>query len=233
MVGAVVMTVSSDRPSYLRTTLDSWKSVRLISEWPFRFHIEPSSRRSMCVDIINQWIDETGLSDVDLIYNSSRLGVLRNPWHALENAFVSGAEFALLAEEDIIVSSDILEYVSEVGRRYCSSSEVLAICASNFGNGTDRSITYLAPDFCPLIWGTWSDRWFNILRDTWDLDYSTGNADGSQAGWDWNIKMRLIPRLSMVCAHAEVSRALHIGEYGVHMLPADFPASQARNFQRS
>lgn len=226
------MTVSAlpNRPSYLHTTLESWRKVRHLDEWLFRFHVEPGSLQHLCISMIAAWRDSLKSCRVDIVRNDARLGVLRNPWSAFDTAFQLDSDFVLLVEEDIIVSTDVLEFFSRTSSQYETNSDVLAVCGSYFGESGDPLETYLAQDFCPLVWGTWSGRWYNTLRDTWDLDYSSGKSDGSEAGWDWNIKKRILPQRQMKCVFPRASRALHIGEYGVHMQPSDFQASRAQGF---
>jgi hypothetical protein len=233
MVGVVAMTVSClpGRLDYLRDTLDSWRNVRGLKDWLFRFHVEFGGDLSRSnVKVINDWATEMDLNTVHVVQNSSRLGVLRNPWSAFSSAFGLGASFVVLVEEDVLVSNDVLEYMTKTSLEYSDNPNVLAVCAASFGPVGDPEATYLAQDFCPLIWGTWADRWRDILRDSWDHDYSTGNADGSQAGWDWNIRKRILPQRDMVCVFPLVSRSLHIGRFGAHMRPEEFAASQSPSF---
>lgn len=229
----VAMTVSSlpDRLDYLRSTLDSWRRVRGLKDWLFRFHVEPDDSLAQSnIDLINDWTVDMDLTDVHVVYNTSRMGVLRNPWSAFESAFALGAWFVLLVEEDVLVSPDVLEYFDRTAQIFAEQKAALAVCGSYFGEAGAPMEIYLAQDFCPLTWGTWSDRWRSVLRDTWDHDYSTGNQDGSEAGWDWNIRRRIIPERQMACVFPRVSRSLHIGKHGVHMRPEDFAASQAPSF---
>lgn len=231
---SIVMTVSAyeHRLPYLRATLASWLHVRELEHWSFAFFVEPGGNQYDTINAIDGWISDSGLSDVDVIRHKERLGVLLNPWYALNSSFYAGAEFTVLVEEDIIVSSGLLEYMKHAEGLYWDDSSVLGVCASSFHEDGDSSVTYLAADFCPLVWGTWRDRWVDVLCDTWDKDYSTGNPDGSESGWDWNIRRRILPSLGMTFAHPQVSRALHIGEHGIHMRPEDFRASQAPNFMQ-
>jgi hypothetical protein len=231
---AVVMTVSSyeHRLAYLRATLASWLHVRDLDKWSFSFFVEPGEFQEDTLLAINRWIAESELTDTVVVCNEGRLGVLGNPWYALDSSFKAGADFTVLVEEDIIVSSGLLEYMSEAHMTYRDELDVLGVCASSFHEQGDPSVMYTAADFCPLVWGTWRDRWYKFLRDTWDKDYSTGNPDGSEAGWDWNIRRRILPRFGMTFVHPQVSRALHIGEFGIHMRPEDFRASQSTNFMQ-
>jgi hypothetical protein len=202
-----------------------------LDRWTFRFFVEPGEACQESIELINRFICTSELKNSNVWQNDERKGVLENPWNALEESF-QDSDFVVLVEEDILVSFDILEYMDRWRKYYKDDPSVLAICASSFWKSGDPDITYLAQDFCPLIWGTWKDRWENVLCDTWDLDYSTGNPDGSESGWDWHIRRRLLPERQMRCAHPQVARALHIGRYGVHMRPEDFLASQAPSFRR-
>lgn len=225
----VAMTVSSysHRIDYFRTTLASWRHVRGLDRWRMRFHVEPGEALGQCVQGINDYMEDLNF---DIVLNTQRLGVLVNPWSSFNSAFELGSDLCLLVEEDLIVSPDILEYAEHCHDKYSSDPKVLGFCCTCFHEFGDRSVTYTAQDFCPLGWGTWHDRWYDVLRDTWDKNYSTGNPDGSEAGWDWNIKRRILPQRDMVFVHPKVSRALHIGEFGVHMRPEMFKDSQAPSF---
>jgi hypothetical protein len=222
------MTVSADRPQYLEQTLNSWSRIRPTEGWEFGFAVEPGKHLRRVLDMIYAWLTEyqpTGW----VLHNQKRLGVLRNPHMLLDYAF-GDYEFVVLCEEDVEVSNDILEFFSCMSNRYRDEQEVLAVCAENWcAPGNTHDAVFLDPRFCPLVWGTWRDRWEKTLRDTWDLDYSTGNADGSHAGWDWNIN-RIIKRDGFKVAAPGVARSLHIGRKGVHMLEQDFAASQSPTY---
>jgi hypothetical protein len=223
------MTVSADRPQYLEQTLDSWRHVRSTEDWVFGFSVEPGPHLRACADLIDRFT-ESRKSFV--IVNPKRYGVLRNPFASFNNAFRQ-FEFVVLSEEDVEVSNDILEFFSCMSSKYIDAQKVLAVCAENWcAPGNDHDAVFLDPRFCPLVWGTWQDRWENTLRDTWDLDYSTGNADGSHAGWDWNIN-RIIKSEGFKVAAPGVARSLHIGRKGVHMLEQDFAASQSPTYVAS
>jgi hypothetical protein len=79
------------------------------------------------------------------------------------------------------------------------------------------SLIFVTDLFNPLIWGLWKDRWVDVVRDTWDHDYSTYNGTpGNQAGWDWNLNTRVIPNLGLKCSLPLQSRVSHIGVVGTH-----------------
>jgi len=166
--------------------------------------------------------------------NPHKMGVLTNPWQALNTAFTDGADFAVLAEDDLLPSTDILE-MFEWAADALRSTNTLCVCAASLAPsarpGQQHHIT-CSGTFCSQIWGTWAGRWDIVLRDSWDHTYSTATDNPAEAGWDWNIYRRIVPYGWRV-AHPVASRATHIGEHGgVHTTPASFPASQLPTFQQ-
>lgn len=222
------MAVSGDRPEYLGPTLESWVAVRGLSDWQFIFAVEPGKHVDLCVELIERHFSDQAFS---VLRNARRLGVSRNPHFVLNRGF-DVAEFAVLAEEDATVSNDILEYFSWADLTFGKDS-VGAVCASEHRNspGVDPAAWFRDSHFGSMVWGTWRDRWVNSLRDTWDFDY-TSSPVLAECGWDWNVD-RVLRAAGMCCVFPEVSRSLHIGEYGEHFTPDLFLASQAQSFVSS
>lgn len=220
------MTVSGDRPQYLAETLESWSMVRGLADWPFIFAVEPGPHAPECVDLIERHLD--GLQ-VSVVLNERRLGVLGNPHFVLGRGF-EVARYVVLAEEDVLVSNDVLDYLAWGDRTFETDGSALGVCAASKSLLLDGHLSAVRQvcDFSPLVWATWRDRWEGILRDTWDLDYSSGPTR-EESGWDWNIG-RLLQARDMYCVFPDVSRSLHIGVYGVHVRPEFFEASQEPSF---
>lgn len=214
-----------NRPYYLQDSIASWNAARGLTSWDTSFHIEPSNQMQAVVDIALQLN-----TSVTLYPNRERLGVLVNPWTALNTAFEQGADFVVLAEDDVVVSQDALEFFSWSAIEYATSYSTLCINAfSRIGGGKDNEIIADAA-FSPLIWGVWRDRWENILRDTWDKDYSSGKADGSEAGWDWNIN-RILQANNQHVIKPVNSRSDHLGQYaGTHMTPDLYDTSRGVDY---
>jgi hypothetical protein len=185
-------------------------------------------------ELTDQTIDAARRLNTDLLIsvNKQKLGVLKNPWNALDFAFTYGADFVILAEDDVAVSQDILEYFTWASEQYAYNKEVLCVNAfSQINDGSENEVTK-DHRFSPLVWGVWKDRWNNLLKDTWDKDYSTGKPDGSEAGWDWNIN-RIIERENMAVIKPLHSRSDHLGEYGgTHMTPNWYSTSRGTNFSQ-
>jgi hypothetical protein len=228
---AIVMTVFN-RDEYLNKTLKSWSRVKGLQDYDFYIKLEPSRREAKIISIIEKFQINHNLN-IKIIKNKKQLGVLVNPWDGLDKTFESGYDFVVLAEDDIEVSDDILHYFNVLSEKHYEDPEVMAICASSYHLWKDSQETsyYEKKDaFCPLIWGTWKDRWEKYLRDSWDKDYSTGE-NGVGGGWDWNIYLRVLPKYKMKCIYPFVSRSRHIGKQGVHMLEENYNESVATSFK--
>lgn len=225
-MNTVVFTVCQ-RPEYFSKVLDSWKAVRGLDQWRLIFMIEPTDRVREQTAII----DGLRHPNKQLIFNATRLGVLVNPFEGLSKAFDTGAHFTVLAEEDIIVSSDILEFFWSAARY--ATWDTIAVCAhSKAGEEADPYAIGRTDTFSPWVWGTDVRVWNELLKPTWDKDYSSGEG-GVEAGWDWNIHKRVIPSVGghVIAPHA--SRSDNIGQFGgVHQQPHEFSATRSRSFQQ-
>ncbi len=213
-----------NRPAYFRTVLESWGGVRGFADWKPTVHLEPS-------DHADEMIAIAVAAGVLVRPNRHRRGVLGNPWHALDRAFNAGADFVVLAEDDVIVSDDILEYFTWASE-HCRADTTLAVCASNHTTdpAADEYAALRSNRFCPLVWGTWVEQWTGVLRDTWDHDYGSGTPDAPQSGWDWNINLRVMGERHVIVPAA--SRSRHIGRVdGTHTTALSFPGSVARTFR--
>ena len=222
------------RPGYFVDVLDSWSAVRGIGDWIFNFRVEPTAELAAQLALIERFTTGTGLTTAVTV-NPHRFGVLINPWYALSDAFDYGAGFCVLAEEDLLVSDDVLEMFGFAAANFEDDARIAAVCASSLEQipptAAGGELLVVADDFSPHIWGTWCDRWYGVLRDSWDTDYSTGNPDGSQAGWDWNIDKRILPREGLRTLRPVHSRSCNIGKLGgVHQIPSQFAATVAPSF---
>lgn len=216
-----VVVTAYRRPVYLRQVLDSWSRARGVDRVRFTFHVEPSDRKVQVLDAIKR----SGLANVEVVANRERLGVLTNPWSALDQAFQRGAGFAVLAEDDLLVSTDVVEFLEWAAAEFEQDRETLVVSAHSTLGGIPTGDVVKDQAFAGQVWGTWADRWTSALSPTWDHDYSTG-VNGEQAGWDWNIGLRVIPAAGAAQVRPVVSRSQHIGRLdGAHMVPEQFDQS--------
>lgn len=215
-----------NRVEYMTETIASWNKVRRIENWNTHFYIEPSPLQTYVTDVINNL--DTG---VVAHFNEQRQGVLVNPWNALNDRFSDGCDFVVLAEDDVVVSTDSLEYLEWASDEYVEDESVLVVNLFSQIGGTSQKAVTRDGKFSPLVWGTWRNRWENTLRDTWDKNYSSGNPDGSEAGWDWNIN-RILSSNGLDVIKPIQSRSDHIGQFGgTHMTPDLFDSSRGVDFK--
>jgi len=221
----------ADRPHYLKPTLQSWLKTDLSLVSSAHFFIEPTDKRDECVGAINEFAASCPVPVIKH-FNREVLGVLRNPWHLFDHCFrVEGAAFTILGEDDFLVSPDTLRFI-RYAKDHLGDDKTMAVCAkwvgkyADFDPATWRTTT----EFTGNIWGTWGEQWRQHLRDTWDFDYSSGNADGTSSGWDWNIQLRVIPRSGLHCLVPTASRSKHIGVTGKHCTEEVFADTVAWNF---
>lgn len=215
---------SYNRPEYLQQTVYSWNGVRNLQSWNTTFYIEPSDQQDTVVSLALSLN-----TSVTAVLNTEKLGVLVNPWNAINTTFENGADFVVLAEDDVLVSQDILEYFEWASLEYETAKRVMLINAFSRLGGEKANQVMIEGSFSPLIWGVWRKHWESYLRDTWDKDYSTGNSDGSEAGWDWNIN-RILTREKLGVVKPLQSRSDHIGLIGTHMTPDAMESSRGVDF---
>ncbi len=97
-----------NRPHYFAEVLDAWTRVRGFADWKPLVMLEPS-------DVWEQMSALAQGAGATVHLNPRRYGVLSNPWHALNTAFGDGADFAVLAEDDLLPGGqDVGEVVGPV-----------------------------------------------------------------------------------------------------------------------
>lgn len=218
---AVTFTVY-DRPKYFEQVLDSWAAVRGREDVYFYFSCEPyfpegRDAGNPCSLMAEEWLkDNKQIGRV--FHNSTKMGVLHNPYVALQRAFVPMIDYAVLAEDDLLVSDDILEYHKWASETYKDDKALAMVCSFSPFNSGEALIQAIIehPAFASVwIWGTWGDRWREFIEPTWDHDYSTGNEAGP-GGWDWHLNKRVLPSLGKKSLQPMVSRVQSIGVAGTH-----------------
>lgn len=220
---SAVLLTTFDRPHYLAPVLDAWARVRGLDGWHLRVAVEPSDAREEVLALVDAFVRRTGHPDTEVVLNPTRLGVLENPYVHLDALFGAGHGFVVRAEDDLVVSDDVLELFAHVAGAYADEPAVAtahAFSAGPVGPGPDELVREDA--FCPWVWGTWRDRWLDRIGPTWDRDYSTYNGSpGFETGWDWNLNTRVFPAHGLQAVAPAVSRVRNIGEVGEHGTPGD------------
>lgn len=195
---AVAFTVSCQRQRYLRRALESWARVRGVQDVHLLFSLEPPG--AFPVPEFQHWACER-FAHVTVEVSPRLLGCSANTRHSMARAFELGADFAVLAEEDMLVSTDILEYFAWAEGQYRCDGRVRVVCghALKCAPSISPGLVTLVPWFNPLGWGTWRDRWPGLSAE-WD-----------SGGWDHALRMRVV-KDGWLSVFPVRSRTLHIGE---------------------
>jgi hypothetical protein len=198
----VLAFTACNRPGYLGQVLESWENVRGIGDVPVVFRAEPGFPQvhAMCREAFG------GRADFHL--NRRRLGEAHNQWLTIETAFATGTDFVVLAEDDDLVSADVIEYFTWAADRFRDRPEVLAAATwreHRIPGG--QAGAELAGFFPCNVWGTWRDRWENTVRDDWHASYM-------RDGWDTRLNLYWVQERGYKVVLPCESRCQNIGEYG-------------------
>lgn len=222
MTGSVLLFTAYNRLNYFRQSLGSWTGVPEMADWHVRFSIDASPDARVMAREAEEFISRNELPDASIEVRSANLGVLRHPWVAFEEAFADGYDFALRAEDDLVVANDVLRCTAFMRDQFAADPSVACVNLASYEDGA-QSLVWLRNEFNPLIWGTWKDRWTQVIGPTWDHDYSTYNGTpGNQAGWDWNLNTRVLPQRGLKVAAPARSRVDNIGVWGTHSNPGTY-----------
>jgi hypothetical protein len=217
-----IVTTAWKRPYYLEQTLAAWERVRGIEQaGRFCIMLGKSGRFAEAHDVIEAFASRVPF-DVHLHVDEGTLGPWRTNADGMNFAFSDPAvSFAVIAEEDILPADDALEFLSWGRDEFADDPAVLVVNAhSRCGQGwdgpgvkddpdADPALVRLLPYFNQWGWGTWRDRWEDVLLPDWDYDGTSG-TQGFDGGHDWNIAIRTMR--GHVAATPDASRTQHIGD---------------------
>lgn len=198
---ALVFT-ACNRAGYLHQSVESWQRARGIEDVPVLFRAEPGYP-----EVVRACREAFG-GRAEVRVNPKRYGEAENQWRAIEAGFATGAEFVILAEDDDLVSTDVLEYFTWAAERFRDRPEVLTVCTFRHHRvpGGQAGVS-LAGWFPCNIWGIWRDRWENVIRDDWHAAYL-------RDGWDTRINLYWVQERGYRTALPCEARCQNIGETG-------------------
>jgi hypothetical protein len=242
-----VMCTSWRRPYYFERVLASWSRAEGQEQLArFVISLGRTDRYDRQVRLIDRMRPRFGVP-LEILDQSDRAMSVNGPHTAIAEAashvFASDdADFLVLGEEDVMVSSDVLHYMAWAAERFAEDQQVLAVLAhSRCGQGwdgpgvtddpdADPAAARLLPYFNPWCFGTWRDRWEKILEPEWDYECNLGGPTTS--GYDWTIQTQVIPRHDLLCVVPDASRSQNIGQHeGWATSPYSWAYSQARSFR--
>ena len=253
------------RPRYLEQTLASWGRVRGVGRLGGLIAaLGPSDVAEQQVEIIHLAGRALGLDGrlvitLDSAAAKASPGMHRALGEALtktRNLVLAGigeppdspgrvsAKAVICAEEDIVVSDDILEYMVWALNRFETDPLVPVVCAHDIGGqgwdipGIGQQGLHAAQDqvaladyFNPWVWATWTGRKLDFLLENWDWDATLGPV-AWQNGYDWQIR-RLIHDRGLLSAVPSASRSQNIGrDGGYYARPELFDQTQAASFRK-
>ena len=135
-----------------------------------------------------------------------------NVRRALELAWEDTPDFVLMIEDDIIISDDALQYIEWAAEKYKNDHSVHTI--GLWGHDKGPSLPVSEKDYGKVMrqsyftcwgWGTWKDRWEEMLA-TW----TTGD-DSHDTSWDVVLSSHLGEMEEILPV---ISRAYNCGEHG-------------------
>ena len=150
-----VLTITAhNRPQYLESVLESWYEAQTGHYWPTILNAEPVS------DTVIQMCKDSRFLNSKTVVNDGLAGALRNPYYALQRAFdVPGCTFAVLGEDDSIVSPDILDYFTRMSNLYEYDPTIFAVCSFTQEARGQMDEVFRSRYFASVVWGIWRDRW--------------------------------------------------------------------------
>lgn len=250
------------RPEYLERTLASWVRVRGVGKLAgLVVPLGPSEVSGQQLDLIR--LAGLGLREKTVIRPDSPAAVASPGMHrALGEALAWVANPAapettdgplaitrwpkavICAEEDIVVSDDVLEYMGWALNRFADDPLVAAVCAHDVGGqgwdipgigelgiDADQAAVTLSPYFNPWVWATWTGPKLDLLLGTWDWDASAGDHP-NRNGYDWGI-LRQIRDRGLYAVVPAASRSQNIGrDGGYYARPELFDQTQSASFRK-
>lgn len=251
---AVVVTAKS-RPKYLERVLRSWENVRGAEKvHTFLLALGRSEHQSVQIALAH---DSTLRVRVRL--DSSRAhaspGMHRAIGEAIDSVLEApGVEFVVLGEEDVVMSSDALEYFDWCRKEMWKDPQVLVACAHNRGGcgwdaktiaqiqggvewalrdddtDADQQAVRKLAYYNPWGWGITRHAWTHVVRPQWDWECDTGGA--SDSGYDWNMATRILPNEGWLALVPDAARSQNIGvDDGVYSSPQIHPLQVSQSFR--
>lgn len=159
MKRAIVLTVGF-APFLLKDVLESWKRVRGFWDWPLHVHIE-NSRDSRWQSQAIEQLRDLQHPRMTITVSPRYYGRQESNYQALDRALTSrGYDFVVMAQDNELVSTDILEFFDWASLVFETDPRVLTVQSNTDREGPEDGVE-LRPDghLEHPVYATWADRW--------------------------------------------------------------------------
>jgi len=200
-----IVFVLHNRPDYFKQTLDSWMQADGIEEYDIFFSIDTAGRDidKQHISIIREYV--TDMSTLHL--HRPSLGMGHNQFYAMDKFFDKGYDFIINAEDDLVVSKDILAYFKSVIPHYIADNRCTTITANNFVVDKTKVSGYFKTKAwgSPWVWGITKEMWQNRVKPVWN--------SGNSLSWDIILGNALPDSMAI---HPASSKTRNIGVWGYY-----------------
>lgn len=218
------------RPEYLRRSLDSWQAAKGFGDLRRVVIALGRGHEKQMMPVIG---------GLEVLADSDRAAAVYGPHAAIGEALDAvfadpGCGFAIVSDEDVIVSDDVLAYFA-----WARDQGADAVCAHNYlGQGwcppwddelADQAAVRMCPEFTGWTWGIPRQAWEQVFRPEWDWEANTGQQP-AEHGFDWQCHR--LARRGLRVAIPDASRCQNIGQHdGVYAQPGQFALTLAASFR--
>jgi GR25 family glycosyltransferase involved in LPS biosynthesis len=200
-----------------------------VEEWEIWISVDPSDVTNEIVSIIESFANQN--LKVNFVVNDSRLGVRKNPYKLLQWCFGNKASLVLYLEDDVLISSDCLDFSEAISEIPNFSNNYL--CA-NLLTTTCNSHSVLCPpieDYSKLANILVENKFFsslgiilnkyqfiNYFEPNWfNYPLKLRNFQGAETdGWDLAINDYLLSNQKLFVLQSMIPRISHHGIHGTH-----------------
>jgi hypothetical protein len=167
-----IVFIAYDRPHYFKVTLESWSMVKDIEQYDIYFSIDRTEDRKIFknqLKLINDFKFKIP-SKVYIHINDPKFGMGHNQHNSLNRLFSLDYDFIIQAEEDVVVSKDVLHYFNQMISVYLQDDYV-TLNAFSLTQDDKRIDGYfeIRSWGCPWVWGISKDSWNKYLKDKFDF----------------------------------------------------------------
>lgn len=151
-----------NRPEHTRKVLESIadngiKQVRAYLDYPVKS--EDLVKQQKILSIIGDF----DRCDIELVQRAKKFGLAKSVRCSMNEAFVDGADAAVLLEDDCVIHPDGFTFFKQGLRSLKGNRKIRSLCGYNFPSCNfifePESDLLLLSRFSTWGWATWSDRW--------------------------------------------------------------------------